>query len=184
MPTTLVPTLLAHAGHADHVGGTHVPVPLFVALAVVIGGLLPARARDGLTGAVVLCSAAAGAIHAAVTPDHFTESAVFGLFFLAVTLGQLVVVVAALHRPSRWLWSAAAAGNAAVLAVWGLSRTAGVPFGPHPWTAEPAGLLDLACAAYEVAIVASCLCLRRNTRPAPAAARRVAAATPAVSVAG
>jgi len=168
---TLLPVLLAHAGHAHHLGGAHVPLPVLVGLAVVIGGLLPAQARNGATAAVVLCSAAAGTIHAVVTPDHFHETVIFGLFFLAVTLWQMAVVVAALHRPTQALWTSTAIGTIAVLGIWALSRTTGLPVGPHPWTSEPTGLLDLACAAYETATVAGCLWLRR-TAPDEAAPYR------------
>ena len=161
----LLPTffhaVVAHAGHVHEID-RHGPVAVLVGLAVVIGGLLPARARSGATAAVVLCAAAAGTIHAAVTPDHFHENVVFGLFFLAVTVWQMAVVIAALHRPSRVLWTSTAVGTVAVLAIWAVSRTAGLPFGPEPWTPEPTGFLDLACAAYEVAVVAGCLWLRRT----------------------
>jgi len=154
MLTLAVPAaVLAHAGHAHDLGATRVPLPFLAVLAVIVGGLLPARAGDRRTAAMVLCSAGAGTIHAAVTPVHFQESVLFGLFFLAVTLSQMGVVVAALHRPSRLLWASAVAGNVVVLAVWALSRTAGLPLGPHPWSAEPTGLLDLACAAYEIGVV-------------------------------
>jgi|GEM_PF-2544111 len=178
LDATLLPVLLAHAGHVDDLGGSHVPLPFLAGLAVVVGGFLPARAGDGVTAAVVLCSAAAGTIHAVVTPDHFHETVLFGLFFLAVTVWQMAVVVAALHRPTRGLWTSTAVGTIAVLGIWALSCTAGVPIGPHPWTPEPTGLLDLACAAYEAAIVAGCLRLRRT---APA---RLNAAAPAPAHSG
>jgi len=189
MPTAMLSTaVLAHAGHVHDLSGTRVPLPLLAALAVVVGGALPARARNGVTAAVVLCSASAGTIHAVVTPEHFQENLAFGLFFLAVTAWQMAVVIAALHRPSRVLWSSTVAGNVVVLAIWAFSRTTGLPIGPHPWTAEPAGLLDLACAAYEIGVVAGCLYLTgRRTRPAPAqplATRCSASNTAAVRNAG
>jgi hypothetical protein len=106
-----------------------------------------------------------------VTPGHFREGLAVGLFTMAVTVGQMAVVVAGLNRPSRALWLATAAGNAAVLAIWALSRTTGLPVGPEPWTAEPVGFLDLACGAYEVAIIAGCLWVGR-TAHAPAAVQR------------
>jgi len=178
MLTLAVPAavaVLAHAGHVHDLGGTKVPLPFLAVPAVVVGGVLPARAGDRRTAAMVLCSAGAGTIHAAVTPAHFQESVLFGLFFLAVTVGQMGVVVAALHRPSRLLWASAVAGNVVVLAVWALSRTAGLPLGPHPWSAEPTGLLDLACAAYEIGIVVVALRLvasgTADERSVPAAGR-------------
>jgi hypothetical protein len=157
-PITATTALLAHAGHVDAVaGGSHLPSMVVAALPFMVGAALLGRARNGATATVALFSAAAGFIHAVVTPDHFGEGLAVGLFMLAVTVGQMAVVVAALNRPSRVLWTAAAVANTLVLAIWALSRTTGLPIGPEPWTPEAVGLLDLACAAYEVAIVAGCL---------------------------
>jgi hypothetical protein len=157
MTSAALGALVAHAGHLRELGGgTALPVPLLAALAVVVGALA-FRGRDGVTTGVVLCAAGAGTIHAAVTPQHFRESAVFGWFFLAVTVWQMAVVVGTLHRPSPGLWVSTAVGTGLLLAIWGLSRTAGLPAGPEPWTTEPAGLLDIACAAYEVGMIAGCL---------------------------
>jgi len=158
--------LLAHAGHADHLGRTGSSAGVVVALlgavvAVVAARSLLARSRDTVIGAVALCSGVAGVIHAVVTPEHFEEHVLFGLFFLAVTVLQMGVVVAALHRPSRALWIATAVGTVGVLALWALSRTVGLPIGPEPWTAEPTGLPDVACALYEAGVVFGCLELAR-----------------------
>jgi hypothetical protein len=43
--------------------------------------------------------------------------------------------------------------SAGVLALWAMSRTAGVPIGPEAWDAEPAELLDLAAGAAELGII-------------------------------
>lgn len=163
MPAFMVHTaLLAHVGHVDQVS---VPGPgvgpglaglVLVALPLVGGAVLLARSRNPLLSTVVLFSAAAGFIHAMITPEHFQEGALVGLFTLAMTLGQMAVVVLALNRPSRALWRGGLVGNMAVLAIWAASRSTGLPVGSAPWTAEPVGLLDLACAAYEVALIASC----------------------------
>jgi hypothetical protein len=150
--------LLAHAGHVDAVaGGSHLSSMVVAALPFAAGAALLGRARNGATTAVALFSAAAGFIHAMVTPDHFGEGFAVGLFMLAVTIGQMAVVVAALNRPSRIVWAGAAVANTLVLAIWVVSRTTGLPIGPEPWTPEAVGLLDLACAAYEIAVVAGCL---------------------------
>ena len=71
----------------------------------------------------------------------------------------MAVVVVGLNRPSLALWASAAAGNTVALAIWAMSRTTGLPVGPAPGTPETVGLLDLACGAYEIAIVAACLAL-------------------------
>jgi hypothetical protein len=160
MPAITVPTaLLAHAAHAHGVGGPNVSLLVLAALPFLAGAVLLARSPEATTSTVVLFSAAAGFIHAVVTPEHFREDLAAGLFTLAVTGVQMAVVVAGLNRPSRALWLASLAGNAAVLAIWAWSRTTGLPVGPDPGTAEPVGFLDLACGAYEVAIVAGCLTL-------------------------
>ena len=70
--------LLAHAGHVDHLAGSASSNGLVAGLglgllAVVVGRALLARSSDRLITAVALCSAAAGAIHAVVTPEHFQE---------------------------------------------------------------------------------------------------------------
>jgi hypothetical protein len=160
MPPITVPTaLLAHAAHAHGVGEPSVARFLLAALPFLAGAVLLARSREATTSIVVLFSAAAGFLHAVVTPEHFREDPAAGLFTLAVTGMQMAVVVAGLNRPARALWLASVAGNAAVLAIWTWSRTAGLPVGPDPGIAEPVGFLDLTCAAYEVAIVAGSLIL-------------------------
>jgi hypothetical protein len=163
MVLTTVPTLLAHAGHAHAAAGdSNVASLVFAALPLLVAAVLT-HSRRGAVSTLVLLSAAAGFVHAVVTPAHFREDLAVGLFTLAVTVGQMAVVVAGLNRPTRPLWLAAALGNAAVLAIWAWSRTTGLPFGPNPGTPEPVGLLDLACATYEVAIVAAGLNLAGRT---------------------
>jgi hypothetical protein len=161
MPAITVPTaLLAHADHAHAAAGeSNLASLVLAALPVLVGAALLTRSRNATAGTVVVFSAAAGFVHAIVTPEHFREDFAVGLFTLAVTLGQMAVVVAGLNRPSRALWASAAAGNTVVLTIWALSRTTGLPVGPAPGTPEAVGLLDLACGAYEVAIVAGCLAL-------------------------
>lgn len=161
MPAFAVPAaVLAHADQAHAAAGdSNVASVVLAALPVLVGAALLARSRTNAAAAVVVFSAAAGFVHAIVTPEHFREDFAVGLFTLAVTLGQMAVVVAGLNRPSRALWASAAAGNTAVLAIWALSRTTGLPVGPAPGIPETVGLLDLACGAYEVAIVAGSLVL-------------------------
>ena len=170
MLITASTVVLAHAAHGEAGGPGSSPVFLLflMALPVLLGSALLLRGRDPVTSAVCLFSAGAGAIHAIVTPEHLQEDLRFGVFFLVITVLQLVWVVPVLRRPSTRALMLGAVGNLAVLAIWAISRTTGLPIGPHPWETEPVGLLDLACGAYEVAIVAGCLWLAR-TQLAPAA---------------
>ena len=64
------------------------------------------------------------------------------------------------------------AGNAAVLGVWALSRTAGVPIGPARWTPEPVGVFDMASAVFEVAVIVGALWLARQMFTRSSATRR------------
>ena len=47
-----------------------------------------------------------------------------------------------------------AALNAAVILLWLVSRTAGLPVGPEPWEAEAVGTADLLCSGLEVVLIA------------------------------
>jgi hypothetical protein len=103
--------------------------------------------------AVVSMLAAAG-VHAVVGPAHFSEGLPVGLFFAGCTALQLAWCVAVSRRPSTLLLQIAIAGNLAILALWALTRTVGLPgvlAGP-----EPVGAPDLACGGWELVAVAAC----------------------------
>jgi hypothetical protein len=98
-------------------------------------------------------SAVAAGIHAWVVPGHYGEYALFGIFFAVLGFAQAGWAAAVLRRPTRLLHIAGIALSAGLLALWALSRTAGVPIGPEAWEAEPAGLLDVAAGAAELGII-------------------------------
>lgn len=100
-------------------------------------------------------SIAAGIVHAVATIDHFTHYWLYGVFFLVVTYGQ-VTWGAALWRGrlSARALRLGAHANLAIIAVWVLSRTVGVPFGPYTWDAEPIGLADGAATMDQLVLVA------------------------------
>ncbi|HET7720528.1 MAG TPA: hypothetical protein VFK43_11210 [Acidimicrobiales bacterium] len=99
-------------------------------------------------------STVAAAIHAWVVPEHYEEYALFGVFFGLIGFAQAGWVAAVLRRPTRRVHVAGIALSAGLLAVWALSRTAGVPVGPEPWEAEPAQLLDVVAGVAELGIIA------------------------------
>ena len=103
---------------------------------------------------VLISSLAAAGVHAAVAPMHLREGALVGSFFVACAGAQLAWAAVAWHRPSpAVLWSGIL-GNLAVLALWLVSRTVGIPgVGGGP---EPLGPWDLTCALWEVVIVVGC----------------------------
>jgi hypothetical protein len=104
-------------------------------------------------GALAFCSLGAAAIHYSVAPEHFHEWTAFRLFFTALAVGQAAWAVGVLVRPSRpQVWGGATA-SALTVSLWVVTRTAGLPVGPHHWSPEPWGRNDGICAALEVAIV-------------------------------
>jgi hypothetical protein len=97
-------------------------------------------------------SAVAAGIHAWVVPEHFEEYALFGVFFAVLGFAQAGWAAAVLRHPTRLLYIAGVALSAGLLALWAMSRTAGVPIGPEAWEAEPASLLDVAAGVAELGI--------------------------------
>jgi hypothetical protein len=93
-------------------------------------------------------------IHAAMVPSHFGESAVEGWGFLLSAWVQVGLAVAVVVRPSRLVGLAVVLSNAVFIAVWAVSRTAGLPFGAHAGHPESVTFVDGVCVALEaVAIV-------------------------------
>jgi hypothetical protein len=123
------------------------------------------RLGDTLRALVVACCIGAAVVHFAYAPVHIDEDAFHGVFFLAVAWAQLTLAFAlARWREARWPWLAAAGVNAAVAAVWVISRTAGVPGSD----AEPVGFPDALATGLEVVAVAGALLALRPavaTRP-------------------
>jgi FtsP/CotA-like multicopper oxidase with cupredoxin domain len=130
----------------------------------------PPRFRGGpgpalLFGAALL-TAGPAAIHFAVAPMHFQEYVPFGVFFVAAGALQLAAAAAMLLRPSRRLFLASGAGTIGVIALYLLSRTAGVPVGPHPGRPEMVGIPDVTCTAMElVSLPLFALAAFRRPRP-------------------
>ena len=110
----------------------------------------------------LVSSAAAAGIHAAVGPTHFEEGLLIGSFFAVSALAQLGWAAAGLLTPSRRLLLVAAVGNLAIVALWALTRTAGLPFGLTAGS-EAAGPWDLAATGWELVTVAICLGLLTRT---------------------
>jgi hypothetical protein len=117
-------------------------------------------------------SLAAGVIHAVAMIDHFGHYWLYGVFFLAVTYGQVLWGLALLRRPvDDRVLTIGALANLAIVAVWLYSRTIGMPIGPNAGRPEAVGAMDvaatldqLALAAYVAAIVRPRLCDLRGFR--------------------
>lgn len=97
-------------------------------------------------------SIGAGLIHLAVTQDHFEEWWLYGLFFLSVGGTQIGWAVLALEQDRPPIPRLTAAANLAVVVLWAVTRTSGLPVGPEPWTPEPLGRADLLASVLEVVV--------------------------------
>jgi hypothetical protein len=109
-------------------------------------------AKLPMLGLAVL-SITSAAIHASVSSEHFQEAFIFGVFFLVASTAQAGWAVLLLYRPSRMLVIVAAAGNAAIIALWTTSRTIGLPIGPKPWQPETIGTRDIIATLCELFLV-------------------------------
>lgn len=112
--------------------------------------------------AAAALSLAAALVHAWAIPEHFGEWWGYGLFFLLVAMGQAWLSDALLYRPRRPLFALGIAGNVVVVALYGATRTIGIPFfGPHAGEVEAMGGIGPASVAAEVALVAALALLLR-----------------------
>lgn len=120
-----------------------------------------------------LASAGAAVVHLAVLPGHLAGWWPAGAFFGAIAAFQLGWPVLAALRPTRRLMASGVLVNAGSLALWAVSRTAGVPVGPEAGIAEPITRAGLLTGFLEVIVSVSVLWwLYRNSarsfRSAPA----------------
>lgn len=103
-------------------------------------------------------SVIAGLIHISVTPEHIEEWIGFGVFFIVVWTCQLLfALILILVRPVRGeiLW-AGILGNLAIIALWVVTRTVGIPLGPMAGEIEQVGALDVISKIAELGVI---LCL-------------------------
>jgi hypothetical protein len=127
-----------------------------------------AHTSSPLIVVVALASAGCSVTHAAVGPAHFHEATAFGVFFVVAAALQAVWALLVLRRADRELLGIGAVGNAALLGLWALTRTLGLPVGPEIWRPEPIAATDLFASALEVTIVlGAAWLLLRHAEPEP-----------------
>ncbi len=95
-------------------------------------------------------SLGAGLVHLAVVREHLSEDLTHGLFFLVTGLAQLAWGVLALGRDRIPLPRLVAVAQVAMLLLWAVSRTVGLPVPPDPWVAEAVGRADVLSVALEL----------------------------------
>jgi hypothetical protein len=114
-------------------------------------------------------SLGAGIIHLAVASEHASEWWLYGVFFLVLGMVQIGWAVLAMEGDSLPVPLLFAWVNAAIVGVWLVSRTSGLPVGPEPWGAEAVGVADFLCTALEAVVtVLLVYTLRRPQVQAPA----------------
>ena len=81
--------------------------------------------------AAAALSLLAALIHLWVTPEHFEEWWGYGAFFLVAALAQALYAPLVVVWPTRIVLLAGIAGNLAIVVLYLLTRTVGIPlFGP------------------------------------------------------
>ncbi len=107
--------------------------------------------RSERTLMLVGLSLAAGVIHAKALVDHASHYWLFGVFFGVLASAQVLWAFLVHRRPDdeRWLVPAAV-GSLAVVALWLVTRSVGLPFGPWAGRPEPFGIADMAATLNEL----------------------------------
>jgi len=120
----------------------------------------PPRSLTGLlvAGAAAL-SVASGLIHVAAVPEHWANYRIAAWFFIGLGIFQVAWAALVLGRPSRLLFAAGAAASLGTIAVWTVSRTSGLPFGPFAGIAERAGRADVISTLFEEALLIALILL-------------------------
>jgi hypothetical protein len=154
--------------------GTHVLLLVIpAALLTIVGIAFEGRAwlhrhgrvrPEALVLVAALLSGVAATVHGIVCPEHFRESLLYGGFFAVAAGAQVAWAALVVLRSHRWLVVAGLTGNLAILALWAVTRTIGVPLGPGAGEIEEIGVLDIVATVCEVGVVACCAWLLIRAR--------------------
>lgn len=103
----------------------------------------------------IVLSVYASLLHDWVIPEHYREWWGYGAYFLVAAAAQAFLAGLLLFWPNRRVCLMGIIGNGAILVLYLVTRTVGIPFfGPDAGWIEPVGGLDLAAAAAEIGLVA------------------------------
>lgn len=125
-------------------------------------------------------SVTAGLFHVMVMPEHFQEWWGYGLFFFVCAIAQTIYGVALLTRAwginatgvfayvsensTRAFYLAGIAGNLALVILYGITRTTGIPLGPNAGEIEPFSSISVVSKVLELALVACLMLLLAQLR--------------------
>ncbi|GAC1372388.1 MAG: hypothetical protein NVSMB32_16200 [Actinomycetota bacterium] len=125
-----------------------------------------------LLAGVVSASVASGLIHLAVVAEHFATYRLAAYFFIVLGVFQLAWAALLVARPTRGLYLVGAAVSLGTIAVWAVSRTAGLPFGAFAGVAERVGRPDVISTILEEVIVVGVVILAFGNRERRTLGRR------------
>lgn len=162
MKGSLLVLTLAHEHTGAGAGVLHLLMLVIWVPALVVWRLLDrsaARPRALRWAAAVAAwsSIVAAMVHVVVTPEHLRESPLYGVFFVAAAAAQFVFAILVAWRPGATLFAAGLLGQLALVVLWLVTRTVGIPAGPQAGTIEEIGVLDSISVAAEVACALACL---------------------------
>ena len=116
-------------------------------------GLATGRPEPLFLYVAAALSLVAALAHLWVMPEHFKEWWGYGTFFLVAALAQALYVPLLLRRPSRTVLLLGVGGNLAIILLYVLTRTVGVPlFGPEAGEVEEVRFVDVCATTSEVGI--------------------------------
>lgn len=112
-------------------------------------------------------SVVAGLVHYVAAAEHRSDWE-FAAVLTLVGAFQIVWAVWLWVEPKMRVIVIGISVNALAVAIWVVSRTAGLPLGHHAGEAEVVGLFDVVCVIVEAVVVAAMLFLVRAKRAAAA----------------
>lgn len=101
----------------------------------------------------VSLSLTAGFVHLWGTSEHLAVWWGYGAFFVGIGLAQTFYGFLLLWNPHPLFHVAAIWGNVGIIVVYVLTRTSGIPLGPHATVIEDAGLFDMTTTVMELVLV-------------------------------
>lgn len=120
--------------------------------------------RRVIVAGVSLSLAMAAGLHLAVLPDHLQEGLVIGAFFLVCAVLQLAAAAVVSAGAGARARQVIVIGNLAVIAIWAVSRTVGLPIGPDAGTPEPVSTLDALSFVAELVAIGGLFLLARPSK--------------------
>lgn len=113
-------------------------------------GVAPAE-RSERTMLLVILAATAALIHAKALFDHAPHYWLYGAFFGVLAYAQVFWAFVVFRRPDerRWFMPAAVV-SLAVVGLWLVTRSVGLPFGPWAGRPEPFAITDITASLNEL----------------------------------